>query len=279
MSKVIITIAPNGARKTKEDLAHIPLWPEELAEEAKNSAAAGAAMIHLHIRDKEQGHSLDVETYKRTTDAIRKAAGDDIIIQATSESCGIYSPELQMKMVRELRPEAVSLAIRELVPTREHEARAGEFFAWVQENNIWPQFILYSPDEVRYFSELCQRAIVPGNNHFILCVLGKKQRVATADAFARPQDLDPFLPALKEAGAEVTWAICAFGGYENDCVKYAIEKGGHARIGFENNHLLADQSIAPSNAALVSQLVETSGVKPYSAHEVREMFGSKAKAA
>lgn len=279
MKRAIITIAPNGARKLKEDLAHIPLSPAELAEEAKNSVAAGAAMIHLHVRDANQGHTLDTDTYRRAIDAIRNAVGDKIIIQATSESCGVYQPDQQIAAIKALKPEAVSLAIREFIPTPADEDKAGEFFNWVVDNKIWPQFILYSPDEVRYFAELCDQRVIPEGSNFVLFVLGKKQRVATADAFAKPEDLNPFLVSLNEVGFDLNWAICAFGGNENACVSYALEKGGHARIGFENNHLMIDQSIAASNAALVQQFVETSGTRPYTAAEVRQLFNAQAKAA
>jgi uncharacterized protein (DUF849 family) len=279
MKRSIITIAPNGARKTKEDLAHIPLWPNELAAEAKNSVAAGAAMIHLHVRAADQGHTLDTDTYRKAIDAIRNEVGDKIIVQATSESCGVYNADQQIAAVKALKPEAVSLAIREFIPTPADEDKAGEFFNWVVDSKIWPQFILYSPDEVRYFAELCDKRIIPEGSNFVLFVLGKKQRVATADAFAKPEDLNPFLVTLNEVGFDLNWAICAFGGNENACVKYALEKGGHARIGFENNHLMIDQSTAPSNAALVQQFVETSGTRPYTAAEVRQLFNAQAKAA
>ena len=141
MKRSIITIAPNGARKTKEDLAHIPLFPAEIGEEAKKSVDAGAAMIHLHVRDANQGHTLDTDTYRKAIDAIRDAVGDKIIIQATSESCGVYQPDQQIAAIKALKPEAVSLAIREFIPTPADEDKAGEFFNWVVEKKIWPQFI------------------------------------------------------------------------------------------------------------------------------------------
>lgn len=101
--------------------------------------------------------------------------------------------------------------------------------------------------------------------------MSKKQKDQPKDAFAKPQDLDPYLAAVEETGLNLTWAICAFGGYENECMKYAVSKGGHARIGFENNHWLADESTAPSNAALVEQFVKTSDVVPMTAAELRKL--------
>jgi len=265
-------VAPNGAKKTKEILPQIPLSPAELAEEAKNCADNGASIFHLHIRDKNQGHTLDVGIYRETIAEIKRIAGDSIIVQATTENCGIYQPHEQMQMVRELKPEAISCAVREFVPTPEHETAAKEFFAWVEQENIWPQYILYSPDEIRKFADLKARGIIPAKHNFVLLVLGRKSVEQPKDAFAKPHDLDPYLATVREVCPDVTWAICAFGGNENECMKYAFEQGGHARIGFENNHWLVDESIAPSNAALVKQLVETSGIEPATANEVRNKY-------
>jgi len=77
---------------------------------------AGATLIHLHVRDNDGKHTLDASYYKKAIKAIRRAVGRDMVIQVTSEAVGIYTPDQQMNMVRELRPEAVSLAIRELIP-------------------------------------------------------------------------------------------------------------------------------------------------------------------
>ncbi len=269
----IIIVAPNGARKTKENLPQIPLWPDELAIEAKNCVEQGASMFHLHIRDANQGHTLDVDTYRRTIDAIRKTCGDKIIIQATSESCGIYEPQQQMEMVKKLKPEAVSMALREFIPRPDYEVEAEEFFAWVKENKIFAQYILYSTDELKYFADLKEQRIIPEGDNFVLFVLGKKMAVSTVGNYAEPKDLDPWLETLKELKIDLNWAICAFGGNENACVSYAVKNGGNARIGFENNHLFVDQSTAPSNAALVKQFVETSSTKPLTAAEVRKKFG------
>ena len=272
MHQPIVIVAPNGSRKTKEDLPQIPLTVEELGVEAKNCAEVGASIFHLHVRKEDQTHTLDVDAYKRAIEAIKKTCGDKIIIQATTESVGIYQPEEQMEMVKKLKPEAVSLSLREFIPRPDYEIEAEEFFTWVKENKIFTQYILYSAEELKYFADLADQRIIPEGDNFVLFVLGKKQRMATLDNYAKRQDLDPWLAVLKTIDMPLIWSICAFGGNELDCVTYACAQGGHARIGFENNHLMADGSIAPSNAALVEQLVKTINVKPLSAAEVRQKF-------
>ena len=120
-SPLIIAVAPNGARKTKADHPALPITPEELAETAARCLDAGASMIHLHVRDDDQKHSLDVSAYRAAIAAIRARVGGELIIQVTTEAVGIYTPAQQMAMVQELEPEAVSLAVRELCPDDAHE--------------------------------------------------------------------------------------------------------------------------------------------------------------
>lgn len=242
----ILGVAPNGARKTKADHPALPMTADEIAREAAACHAAGAALIHLHIRDKAGKHLLDAEAFRTATAAIRREAGDDLIVQITTESVGIYLPGYQMAMVREARPEACSVAIREIVPGPPAEREAAAFFAWMARERVTPQFVLYTADEVRRFAELRQRGIVPDSAPFVLYVLGRYSANQTSD----PLDLAPFLAA---APREWHWAVCAFGAKEGAVALTAAVLGGHSRVGFENNLLLGDGSVAPGNAALVEQ--------------------------
>ena len=150
-SPLIVTVAPNGARKLKSDHPNLPITPDELALCATDCLEAGAAMIHLHVRDADGRHSLDVEAYRQAIRAVKNAVGEDLIIQVTTEAVGIYNADQQMAMVRELRPEAVSLAIREICPGPAHEEAAAAFFTHLGDAAIFPQYILYSEEDIRYF--------------------------------------------------------------------------------------------------------------------------------
>ena len=182
-----------------------------------------------------------------------------------------------MKMVHELKPEAVSLAIREIILDKSHEEKAKEFISWLEKQKIFPQFILYSPEEVKYFAELMERGFIPQKKLFVLFVLGKKNGPAIESAYAKPEDLHPFVEVYEKSlkNKNVHWATCAFGGYENKCMLESVKLGGHVRIGFENNILMEDQSLAPTNAALIKQFmnsVKNSDRKIASASSVRKFF-------
>lgn len=247
---LMIAVAPNGARKRKADHPAIPLTPEELAIDAAACADAGASMIHLHVRDDDGGHSLDPVRYETASAAIRDAVGDRLIIQITTEAVGLYGRAEQMDSVRAVVPEAVSTAIRELVPDEGAEAEAREFFAWAADAGIRVQYILYDASDVRRFIDLRERGILPGGHCAVLYVLGRY----AADRRSVPRDLLPFLQAAHGCDDEWYWSVCAFGPLESACALTAAGLGGHVRVGLENNSLLNDGSLAPDNAALVRQV-------------------------
>jgi len=245
---LVLAVAPNGARRTKADHPALPMSADEIARTAAECREAGASMIHLHVRDGAGRHTLDVDTYRDAISAIRREVGDRIIIQATSEAVGIYSAAEQMAMVRDLRPEAVSMAIREIVPDDGGEPEAGRFFEWMDRERILPQYILYSADEVERFVDLRRRGVIPGRSVFVLYVLGRYAE----NQVSSPADLLPFLSATDAMSDH--WGFCAFGPREGATAMMVAALGGHARVGFENNRWLNDGRLAPNNAALVAQV-------------------------
>ncbi len=247
---LVIAVAPNGARRVRADHQALPITPAEIAESAARCLEAGACMIHMHVRDRDGGHTLDTDAYRAATAAVRDAVGDDLIIQVTSEAVGLYLPEEQMAMVHEVRPEAVSMAIRELVPDEAHEAPAADFFAWLLRENIMPQYIVYSADEVARFADLRRRGVIPGDGVFVLYVLGRYKEGQVSE----PIDLLPFLEVTGSMACH--WAMCAFGPREGACAMMVTALGGHARVGFENNRYMNSGALAPDNAALVAQVAE-----------------------
>lgn len=242
-----LMVAPNGARRTRHDHPALPMTPAHLADCARDCLAAGAAMLHLHVRDAQGVHSLDVDAYREAMGAIHRAVGDELVLQITTEAMGRYQPPQQMALVQALRPQAVSLAIRELVPDAAHEVAAGAFFGWLLEQPIRPQYILYAVEDIQRLAALCQRGVIPDPQPSVLLVLGRY----TTGQRSSPKDLLPMLQALPQ---HWEWMVCAFGPQENACALTAAALGGHVRVGFENNLHLSDGRLAADNAALVRQV-------------------------
>ena len=136
--RVMIMSAPNGARRTQVDHAALPMTASELAAEAMALVEQQVSVLHLHVRDRDGGHSLDPDIYREALSAIEGAVGSQLIVQVTSESVGLYQQDEQMEMVRSLRPEAVSLALRELCPPDSSELKAARFYEFLKRENIWP---------------------------------------------------------------------------------------------------------------------------------------------
>lgn len=263
----LIAVAPNGARKLKADHPAVPLTAPELAQCAAQCLEAGAAMIHLHVRQPDGRHSIAPELYRPAIAAIRQEVGDKLIIQCTSEAAGIYQAPEQIAAMRELMPEACSLGIREIVPDAASEKAAADFLAHMHKEHVLLQYILYSADDLVRFRDLVARGIVPGSKHFVLFVLGRY----TAGQQSQPVDLLPFMQVWQPGWGE--FAVCAFGKLEAACAITALGLGGHARVGFENNTLLADGSSAPDNAALVRQIAVGA---PYAGRERADAASARA---
>lgn len=246
---LIIAVAPNGARRTRADHPAVPVTPAELAAAAIACRDAGAALLHLHVRDAAEGHILDAEAYGAATAAVRAAVGDDLIVQITTEAVGRYTPAEQMAVVRAVRPEAVSIALKEILPDDGTDpAPALDFLHELSHFNVMVQHILYSPEEVRRFQRLRRDGTLPGGPVFPLFVLGR---------YAAGQRSDPraLCGVLEAWGADPDpWAVCAFGPEETACLGAAVAFGGHCRVGFENSLWRPDGRVAADNAEAVRRV-------------------------
>lgn len=264
----VVAVAPNGARRTRADHPALPITPAELAREAAACHERGATLLHLHVRDAGGAHTLDPEAYRDAIAAVRREAGPGLIVQMTTEAVGRFTPAEQMAAVRAVRPEAVSLAIRELVPDAAAEPAAAAFLAECAAAGTMLQLIVYTPEDVARYHALAARGVVPASPVSVLLVLGRY----TPGQVSSPADLDPLLAAYR---GPAPWFVCAFGRDELACALAAAARGGHARIGFENNLHLADGRVAPDNAALVEQLAGAlwaAGGRPATAAEARALL-------
>lgn len=269
MTSLILTVAPNGAYKTHEHHPAVPLTAEALAETAKACLEAGAAMIHMHVRRPDGRHLLDAQAYQQATAAVRRAVGQKLVVQITTEAAQVYEPYAQMAVVRDTRPEAVSVGLRELLKPEVPESELNAFFSWLVQENVMTQVILYDEQDVANWQRLRAQGVIPEGPWFLLFVLGRY----SAGQKSSPTDLLPF---LNKHDGRYPWAMCAFGPLENACAITAAGLGGHVRVGFENNLFLKDGSTAPDNAALVAQVAqgaEALGRPLATADDIRKQFG------
>ena len=258
-------VAPNGARRGKGDHPALPVTAAEVAATALACRTAGATGIHLHARDEAGGHTLDPVIYGRYIGAVRDAVGDGFFVQVTTEAVGRYAASEQMAAIRglEVRPDGVSLALRELVPKGGEHGRARDFFAWLLEAGIEPQLILYAPEELERLAHLRAAGVVPAGLRHVLFVLG---RYLAPGEVEEPRALLGFLERHDPLDP---WMVCAFGREETACLAAAAALGGDLRVGFENSTRHGDGRVAADNAervAVIAELVERLGrARPASA--------------
>jgi 3-keto-5-aminohexanoate cleavage enzyme len=241
---MLIAVAPNGARRDKNHHSTLPITPDELAQTALTCLEAGASMIHLHVRDGQNKHSISSQHYLPAIKAIRATVGQKMLIQVTSEAAGIFSRHQQMEAMLELMPDSVSIALRELVPDAGAEEEANAFFSRLDEAGTLIQYIIYSPEELQRYHALCTSGVIPRQQHLLLFVLGRY-----SEKLASESDLDDFIADYK---GEAEWMCCAFGKNEEAIMRRAAQLGGHARVGFENNLQRQDGSLVTDNSELVS---------------------------
>ncbi len=244
-----IVVAPNGARRTKADHPALPMTVAETVATAVACRAAGAGGLHAHVRDAEGGHALDAGLYRELIAEMAHRA-PDMLVQITTEAVGRYLPDEMRALVDAVEAQAVSVALREMVPGDADEGAGGAFFRRAAERGVAVQHILYAPDEVARFVALVERGVIPAEGLSVLFVLGSYD-----GARASTPDLIPLYRApLAALAQEPEWMVCAFGAAETGCLAAALEAGGKARVGFENNFLNADGSVARDNAERVREV-------------------------
>lgn len=242
-----IMVAPNGARRTKKDHPALPISISETAAAAIACKKAGADGLHMHIRSRDDTHTLDPGLYLEALQELEHVL-PDFYVQVTTEAVGQYSPKEQRDVVEKVMPKAVSISIAEMLSEGE-EKEALRFYSWCKEKEISVQHIIYGADDLQRIEKL---SLLDGAQATqLLFVLGRY----TKNQQSSPDDLDPFYNWVTQQEAKIDWAICAFGQGETDCLLAAHEKGGKVRIGFENSLWNRDGSIAKDNAERVSEYV------------------------
>ncbi|MGB1235215.1 MAG: 3-keto-5-aminohexanoate cleavage protein [Planktomarina sp.] len=240
-----LMVAPNGARLTKADHAAVPISAADVAQTAKTCADAGATAIHVHVRDENGGHSLDPQRYANTIGEIAKFTS--LPVQFSTESAGQFDVATQRNCLENPASYDASVALREI-------ARAPDTLAQTYRDaaakNIDIQHILYDASDVTHLLNLYDSGDIPLQSQRTIFVLGRY----TKDQVSTPADLKPFLAAM--GTTPLTWSVCAFGQNEQACLLAALNAGGHARIGFENNLWAPNGTVFPDNAASVASFVE-----------------------
>ncbi|MBE8157794.1 MAG: 3-keto-5-aminohexanoate cleavage protein [Betaproteobacteria bacterium] len=239
--------ALNGARLQKSECAAVPVSVKEIAAAAVQCFSAGADSVHAHVRDRNGGHILDAGLYRELLGEIKQRAAK-LKTQITTESAGKYAPPAQRKVALESGASEVSAAWGEMFADGDKTA-ALNFYRQAAARDIKIQHILRAPAEIFALAGFIKSGALPKENLSLLFVLGKHGGKA-----AHPEELAPFLAALKKSGLAAQFMACAFGRRETECLLATAAAGGNCRIGMENNIYMDNGETAPNNAARVLEL-------------------------
>jgi len=243
-----IMVAPNGARRGKNDHAELPIVLPEIIYTAQSCWQAGAGGLHLHVRGEQGEHVLDAGLYKEAVTELKRVV-PDLLVQITTEAVGVYLPPAQRQVVKDVLPEAASVSVAEMLVGNDRKA-AMDFYRWCEDAGVVIQHILYSEDDLARLYVLLTEAGVNLNGLQLLFVLGRYAKGQQS----QPSDLLPFTHWLQANGITADWAMCAFGHNETSCLHAAYLAGGKVRIGFENSLQNADGSFAADNAERVTEI-------------------------
>ncbi|MFE3085770.1 3-keto-5-aminohexanoate cleavage protein [Streptomyces albidoflavus] len=288
---VIITCALTGAGDTVRKSPHVPVTPEQIARNAVEAAAAGAAVVHIHVRDPETGDpSRDPKLYREVVERI-KETGTDVVINLTAGMGGdlVIDPDdplthlpgtdlvgglERLPHVEDLLPDICTLDCgslnfgdgSNLYVSTPDMLRAGA--RRIQELGVRPELEIFDTGQLWFAKQLLAEGLLDAPTVFQLCM------GVPWGAPADPGVLQSMVNMLPD-GAR--WASFALGRMQMPWVAQSILLGGHVRVGLEDNLYLGKGNKA-TNAQLVERavtLTESIGARVATPDGARATLGLK----
>lgn len=272
MDKLIITAAICGAEVTKEQNPAVPYTVEEIVREAKSAVDAGAAIVHLHVREDDGTPTQSKSRFKECIDAIYKVCPDVILIPSTGGAVGMTAEERLQPT--ELFPEMATLDCGtcnfgdEVFSNTMPMMR--DFGKRMLENNIKPEYECFEMGHLDTVLNMAKKGQVPGapmQFNFVLGVPG-----------CTPATVQNLCWLVNGIPAGSTWTATGIGRHAFTLAAPAIAMGGNVRVGFEDNLYLERGVLAKSNGELVAKVVRIAkelGRSIASPTEAREILGLK----
>ncbi len=251
MEKLIITAAICGAEVTKEQNPNVPYTVEEIVREAKSAVDAGAAIVHLHVREDDGTPTQSHVRFQECTEAILKACPDVILIPSTGGAVGMTPDERLDSTNTTPVPEMATLdcgtcnfgddIFDNTMPTM----RA--FGKRMIEKGIKPEYECFEMGHLDTILTMARKGEVPGapmQFNFVLGVPG-----------CTPATVGNLDWLVRNIPAGSTWTATGIGRNAFTLAAAAIVMGGNVRVGFEDNLYLSRGVLARSNGELVAKVV------------------------
>jgi 3-keto-5-aminohexanoate cleavage enzyme len=270
---LLITVAPTGAETAKEDCPQLPTTPDEIAETAAACQAAGAAMIHLHVRDAAHRPTLDLGLLREWVAAVRDSS--DLVVQLSTGG-SVHDPLDQRLKVLDAEPDSCSLTMGTTNFGDDVFSNPWPFvcelYQLARDRGVAPEFELFDLGQVHALTRLLDRYGLPaGGQVHVDLVMGVPGGMnGTTDALvAAVRDLPP---------QTTSWSATGIGRSTLAVILASLSKGGHLRVGMEDVLTIARGVPVESNAQLVERAVAIGAMvqrTPMTPQEARVLIGAK----
>ena len=268
--KLLITVAPTGAETSKADVPQLPTSLEELVDTAQRCEAAGAAMVHVHIRDDDHRPTLDVGRLKETVAALRS---ETTLVVQLSTGGSVHDPLEKRLQVLDAAPDSCSLTMGTVNFGDDVFLNPWGFikdlYVLSQEREVVPEFELFDLGQVHTLGRLLKECGLPygGRVHcdFVMGVPG-----------GMPGTADALVAGVAALPAEVTsWSATGIGRSTLPVALTALAKGGHLRVGMEDVLTLAKGVPVEHNEQLVARAADMGRLaqrSPMTSAEARDLL-------
>jgi len=288
--KVMIACAVTGSADTPGKNPAVPVTPAQIAQSAIDAAKAGAAVVHIHVRDPQTTKpSMDVAHYREVVQRIRDS-GTDVIINLTTGPGARFSPGAEdplkvgpgtnlktaaerVQHVVELKPEICSLDMGSMnmgqyvfvnTPSiLENMAVA------IRDAGIVPELEVFETGHLLLAKRMIETGHIKGPGLFQICLGISWAQPATTEAMNYMRNLLP---------KDSPWFAFGISLHQFPMAAQAVLLGGHIRVGLEDNIYLGRGQLAPSNAALVekaAKIIAILGDHVATPAEARQMVGTR----
>jgi uncharacterized protein (DUF849 family) len=290
--EVFITCAVTGSADSVRKNPNVPVTPAQIAESALEAHAAGAAIVHLHVRDPQSGAaSRDPALFRELVDRIRSrnrsvilnltgGMGGDLLIGPEHDPLALRAgtdfvgPQERIAHVLDLLPEIGSLDCGSLNFDELIYGTTPGFLRSMarayQQKNVLPELEVFELGHIELAKQLLAEGLIDQPALFQLCLGIKYGAPASSEAMKAMRDALP-------AGSR--WSAFGLGRMQMPMAAQSVLLGGNVRVGLEDN-LYLDKGIPATNAQLVERaraIVELLGVRVLTAPETRERLGLRAR--
>jgi uncharacterized protein (DUF849 family) len=294
LPRIFITAAVTGNLTTPEQTPHLPITPAQIADACLESAEAGAAVAHIHVRDPATGHpSMELALYREVVERIR-ARNKELILNLTTGPGGRYvpskddpavagpgttlmQPEARAEHIAALRPDICTLDLNTMnsggqvvINTPDNVRRMASV---IRKAGVKPEIELFDSGDIALLHDLIADGTLDSAP---LCSLVMGVRYGFQPS---PETL-LYARSLLPDGAAFT--AVGIGRHVFGTAAQSYLAGGHVRVGIEDGVYLSRGVLAPSNAAMVAKIrgiVEALGAEVASVAEARELIGLPQRAA